>query len=422
MAITKKFSSALWRHSLTGSSVQTFSRTNLLTQINSVSGKTSGAVIVLPGGTQFRKATNYAHFESKVQLGAPQNTRGVKRIGANIGSNGWLEVSAGGYYTDIISNATMSSQVTGMSLPFGTDDEPALPTSMRNEAVTKALLDLANGKAGLGEGLGTLGQTIRMLRSPVTTLARGIKALKAQKAMKRFFRESFDSLRRKGIATAASEKYLEYVYGWKPLVQDIYGIVELAKEYGLNDLLLHGKGRSQRSAGLDSFQYRNISGDTYSTFSNGEESCIGYCSIWARVDPEYQALRALNQLGLVNPLALSWELTTLSFLVDWLLPIGPVLNALTAPAGLIFVDGTTSIRTSASGNVNVWGDTIAAPNYSVSLDSVATQLWSYEGYKRSTLASWPAPGLWVDPDPLRLERGGSDRWLKALALAITNLR
>ena len=141
------------------------------------------------------------------------------------------------------------------------------------------------------------------------------------------------------------------------------------------------------------------------------------CHLWARLDPEWQGARAFNQLGLLNPVSLAWELVPWSFVVDWVLPIGSVLSALSAPAGLIFIDGSLSARTSAEGpytQVCFW------PGYSNdswnAVNQHATGSCHYEGYVRQHLTDWPLPGFWIDSDPLR-----GDRIFKALALAIANL-
>lgn len=47
----------------------------------------------------------------------------------------------------------------------------------------------------------------------------------------------------------------------------------------------------------------------------------------------------LDQLGITNPLSIAWQLLPLSFVVDWFLPIGNFLSALSAPMGLSYHKG-----------------------------------------------------------------------------------
>ena len=50
----------------------------------------------------------------------------------------------------------------------------------------------------------------------------------------------------------------------------------------------------------------------------------------------------LSQLGLTDPLGIAWELTRLSFVADWFVPIGAWLQARSADTGWTFVQGCSS--------------------------------------------------------------------------------
>jgi hypothetical protein len=56
----------------------------------------------------------------------------------------------------------------------------------------------------------------------------------------------------------------------------------------------------------------------------------------------------MGQLGLTNPASMAWAALPYSFVVDWLLPVGTMLGALSAPVGLKFQTGYTTTR--------AWGD------------------------------------------------------------------
>lgn len=427
MAFYSKVGQSSRQTSLYNGNLSSGTRTDFRLACGDTGSPASGTFVTLPGGTRFRKATNRTRWTSWIEPREAQIITGTRTTTFHNGEPGWQRESSGGYFgDDFIRNSSATSLIANSSnevggcLNQGSDDPPIIPTLMRNEAVTKALLKLADQKVGMGENLGTLGQTIRMLKNPLQSIARAVKMFKRDKHLKNYFNETYRSLRRRGVAESISDKYLEYVYGVKPLMQDVYGIIEMAKELGVIDNLLHAEASSHREFDLRYQIFTNVSGDSLSTFNDGRERAKVKCSLWARIDPSYQGLRALNQLGLANPLALAWELTSMSFVVDWVLPIGAVLNALTAPAGLVFVDGTISVRTSCQGNLRTRGTAIYNGNYSNSNYSPSKSLWRYEGYKRTTLSNWPLPGLWYNPDPLQLESGG-DRWLKAIALAISRL-
>jgi hypothetical protein len=300
---------------------------------------------------------------------------------------------------------------------------PLIPEGMRNEAITKSLAKLADQKVNLGENLSTLHQTLQLLTRPSGSLASLVHELYVVGKSKKFWpylRMSARDLRRFSFTGAAASEYLKYVYGWKPLMQDVHGLIELAKGDAGKSLLLHATQTVRSQSKSRPKIIKDVSDNRTVTVDGYDVQTIVRSSLWAEIDPEASGARALNQLGLLNPASLLWELVPFSFVVDWVCPIGPVLQALTAPAGLKFVDGSISSRVSAHGGYSVHYDglTDGSRDVDVKSDSAATGLSFYEGYKRETIRSWPRVGLWINSDPF----GRGDRPWKALALSIVGLR
>jgi hypothetical protein len=179
-------------------------------------------------------------------------------------------------------------------------------------------------------------------------------------------------------------------------------------------MLLSGKGVSNQKGGSPGGSYWNPSQRHTTSWVSAEENAKVSCQIYGRIDPNAAGLRTLNQLGLLNPLSLIYELTPWSFVVDWFVPIGPVLNALTAPAGLIFVSGTKSVKSSFTGGFEHWKDPYGL---TVDEDIHATGTATAERYVRQIYGTWPRPGFFFSQNPF-----AGDRPLKALALGIVNLR
>jgi len=298
---------------------------------------------------------------------------------------------------------------------------PSWSDSERNEAITKALVDISNMKANIGENLATLRQTMQLVRDPMGNLLKIIRSVRANKSMQPLMHQAFRDIYRdgKGLDPIAAA-YLAYVYGAKPLMQDIFGLMELAKELGNKPLLLHARAKSSRSVETPFFPSTDVSNSTKVEIGPVPTTATTRVNLWAKPNPEYQLTRTLNQLGLLNPASLAWELVPFSFVIDWVLPIGPVLQALTAPAGLDFVDGSISKKLRASGPYQQYHYKTST-NFGESRISPANGTINYEGYRRETIRSWPRGGLWFDSDPLRLASDGSDRAFKAMALAILGL-
>lgn len=136
--------------------------------------------------------------------------------------------------------------------------------------------------------------------------------------------------------------WLELQFGWKPLLQDVFNIMEATTDKMNGEffptLTLRGKGPtltlrkdsyaeldSQTGAGHDEF----LSGITYQADAT--------ITALFRVD---SSLTVLNAFGLDNPAAIAWELVPFSFVVDWFLPIGKYLSNLSALNGLELIHAT----------------------------------------------------------------------------------
>lgn len=376
--------------------------------------RVGGDVITLPGGSTFRKATGWYRENLKIVPQSPQVWEGQDiapphhKVSIKT-SPGGVAVHEGFITYDVLGAFSSSLGC------FNGNMTPVIPQGMRNEAVTKALLKIADQKVNLGENLATAGQTYRMFAGATHKLVGALASAYRNRSLRPWLSQSLLQARKNGIPKTVAETYLEYIYGWKPLMDDVYALYKLAQTSTGKTLLLHAKGVSKQNGqrGSRFVNYSSIAAATIQHYV-AEEAQVN-CHIWARLDPNWAGARAMNQLGLLNPASLLWEITPWSFVVDWALPIGSVLAALSAPAGLIFVDGTVGMRIKARGPFEHW-NYYHESGRTWSNKSNATGTIVYDGYLRETLNGWPIPGLWSDSDPLR-----GDRVFKALALAIANL-
>jgi hypothetical protein len=100
----------------------------------------------------------------------------------------------------------------------------------------------------------------------------------------------------------------------------------------------------------------------------------------------------LTQFGLANPLSLAWEILPYSFVVDWMLPIGPWLSNLDYTNGLSFDHGWINYKA----NDEVKGELV---NYSSVVDGW-TRNWTNGNssgtamvFHRDALGDFPSPPL-----------------------------
>jgi hypothetical protein len=129
---------------------------------------------------------------------------------------------------------------------------------------------------------------------------------------------------------------VEYSYGWKPLVTDIFEAATVLSAPLDPQWIQESK--------VENFE-TNAS-FIYDAGNNGHSASFGNLvklKIFARVGGVVQVsnpnLQALKNAGLTNPLSWAWELTPWSFLLDWLGFAGDFIESLDDMVGLTLIDG-----------------------------------------------------------------------------------
>jgi len=136
------------------------------------------------------------------------------------------------------------------------------------------------------------------------------------------------------IRKSAASNFLEYHFGWEPLVKDIYDALETYRDP------------------IKTLHREKVSGhDSDQIFANGNQNFDGFDgSYWqqfAKIDRNVvvsqgvvlrgikdQTSFSLEQWGVASPLSLAWEEVPFSFVVDWFANVGQVLQSGSSFAGL----------------------------------------------------------------------------------------
>jgi hypothetical protein len=178
-------------------------------------------------------------------------------------------------------------------------------------------------------------------------------------AVKKFqFGKAAKALHMRGVPKGVSQKknwssnWLEYIYGWKPLITTIYDASEIA----VNPVKSY-RARASAQSQTDFGSWNENNGSTnpfgswwshYSYSQGGEVRSVDANSF------------TLSQLGLNNPASIAWELIPFSFVVDWFLNVGQMLESLTDFQGMTLENtySTLFYRNGESGQVR------ANPGYS----------------------------------------------------------
>lgn len=221
--------------------------------------------------------------------------------------------------------------------PFG-NPSAIVSVNRRARLITECLLKIKDQKLSLGENLATALQTYNLFAKNATTFFESLLAAKRGnwKSVARHLGLS-GPLKSRGSWSA---RYLEYIYGWKPLMQDIYGGWELLNEQLPPALLVHATRKLSKSHSDSYVGFSTPNSRKYEI----QEYFHGYdkLSLTGRLSDVYA--RECARAGLINPASVAWEVVPYSFLIDWGMPIGNVLEALDASAGLTFVGGYLSSR------------------------------------------------------------------------------
>ncbi len=169
-------------------------------------------------------------------------------------------------------------------------------------------------------------QTAKLFTSLTMDVVTTFRTIRAGRGFSEFVR--YLQRPRNAIDISIANRWLEYQYGVRPLMQDIHGSAE-----ALATKIRTGMWKYS-SAHETSKDYANLTGNFLRDFGGSltVRSTYSYRSR-CRYKISDPALKQLAQLGITNPALLAWELIPYSFVVDWLIPVGDFLSSLDALNG-----------------------------------------------------------------------------------------
>lgn len=141
----------------------------------------------------------------------------------------------------------------------------------------------------------------------------------------------------------ASSRYLEYRYGWRILLLEIQGLLKALDADVARNSERRAVARSRhesyrKSEHVETLTYSNAGTDSF--LIKAEETIAASAYVLYKADLNYQPTRDWGIRDL--PLA-GWELIPFSFIVDWFVPIGNWLEAITPKAGVqVLAEGITT--------------------------------------------------------------------------------
>lgn len=201
---------------------------------------------------------------------------------------------------------------------------------MSQIALAKAYAKINEAPVLSGEILGELDDTIGMLKRP---------AAGARKLLGKIYRAKKRKLAKTAYnaARATSEAWLEYRYGWYPLILDCQGIIDEAHKLRRRMMAQHlvSRATERQIASATSTFVLQPSPDNRPWYFDGAVRRETVVTASAGVIYDLESLNTIEQLQRslgYRPSDLSatlWERTPWSFVVDWFANVGTWITAVT---------------------------------------------------------------------------------------------
>lgn len=223
--------------------------------------------------------------------------------------------------------------------------------SMRRVALLKAHAAIRQNSVMAGEIAGEIRSTLEMLRHPfrdaLNLTGRMIKSFKAHRGKST-----------RSAARAFSNMWLEYRYGWKPLILDIHQVYKNHRTFRSRLFKRRLVARASQSGSQNtskSFEMQPCIPDFGVWKASGTVTRSQEVAAHAGVIYEVQPRSASEQvsvdyrLGADSLLQTAWELTPFSFVVDWFVDVGTWLEAIIPVPGVqILGSWVTTVNTSST--------------------------------------------------------------------------
>lgn len=202
--------------------------------------------------------------------------------------------------------------------------------------ISKDMLQGLVSLAELPKTLSLVGQSVKTLYQVI----KGVKTGNAQMVINAIGRptKKFDG--RTWLSRSAGNRWLEFRYGWTPLVMEVQGALKILNKAQAIKPRVTARGRSLETRNTQtSYNYdQGPAGvETFSFDLHDKVEVRAWCLYTA--DLKYQSARDFGLTEL--PLA-AWELVPFSFVADWFVQVGDWLKAVTPKLGIeILAEGYT---------------------------------------------------------------------------------
>jgi len=193
----------------------------------------------------------------------------------------------------------------------------------------KALVKMADAKVNVAVAYAEAGKTSDLIFDTARRIDRAYRAFR--KGNLRGVAQNLNITPKR-----LHKSWLEYKYGWMPLLMDVKGAAEFFAQQHLTRptkfTVTASESFLEASTGSGSTTFVGISGSVHPYTGFTSVNCETKVKIWCELTSPH--LSAMQQLGLTNPALIAWELVPFSFVFDWFIQVGDWLTACTAQQGV----------------------------------------------------------------------------------------
>jgi len=281
-------------------------------------------------------------------------------------------------------------------------------SNQRSRAITSVLNRAGNGKMELGADIGEMKQTVLMMADTARRVANSVTALKRGNlgAIPALL-----GMRKQDVMSGKfpANKWLEYQYGWKPLYSSIHDGAGILLN-GIRDPNANYFSASAKTSWSGSDVRQMAGAPAY--MNKFLKSNLNYtCRTKVHYRVSSVVADSLQAIGLGNPASIAWELLPFSFVNDWFMPVGNVLSAITASAGLEFISGYVT---------EIWDTTFTGHLEPSQSDLYSTGQYQQKSFRmlRVPLVGFPAPEFYTNNHPFTQGDGTTNGTRIASAVAL----
>jgi hypothetical protein len=206
--------------------------------------------------------------------------------------------------------------------------------AQQNETKLKALVKIADAKVNVAVTLAEAHKTSDLILDAARRIDRAYRAFR--KGNLKGVAENLNITPRR-----LHKSWLEYKYGWMPLLMDVKGAAEF---FAQQHVVRSPRFKVSASNTVTKTYPAILPWSPMGTPNNGIElwSCTRTVKVVVWCELSSPHLSELQQLGLTNPALIAWELIPFSFVFDWFVQVGDWLTGLTALQGVTVIRAFTS--------------------------------------------------------------------------------